>query len=279
MHIFPTKRVGVILGICILLVGVFIPASAQVGIGTNNPHPSAVLDLESTNQGVLLPRVALTGTGDTSTIASPATSLMVYNTATAGGLTPGFHYWDGTAWATLGTNTLNSLIDIPGGTPNDGDILTYDATTSKWTSISRDGLRDLIQQPEFSVSYPGETNVGNAGAIDPIPFPNVSKNVGGAWNAATNRFEVPEDGQYLITIQVRVRSNGGSGDANVAGLPGMPILNQALSAGTVFTINYSNTLSFTAGDSHRLRVNFCGGCSASSYTLVSASWSAVRVGS
>lgn len=34
-------------------------AQAQVGIGTNNPHPSAILDVQSQDKGVLLPRVAL----------------------------------------------------------------------------------------------------------------------------------------------------------------------------------------------------------------------------
>lgn len=34
-------------------------ALAQVGIGTNNPHPSAALDIQSNNKGLLVPRVEL----------------------------------------------------------------------------------------------------------------------------------------------------------------------------------------------------------------------------
>ena len=64
------------------------------------PNSSAMLDVKSTNKGMLIPRVALTGTADITTIPSPATSLMIYNTTAAGSGTtavvPGYYYWDGT---------------------------------------------------------------------------------------------------------------------------------------------------------------------------------------
>ncbi|NTW34031.1 MAG: hypothetical protein HGB12_15675, partial [Bacteroidetes bacterium] len=59
---------------------------------------SAMLDVGSTNQGILIPRVVLTGTNDISTISNPANSLLIYNTATAGtspdNIIPGFYYYD-----------------------------------------------------------------------------------------------------------------------------------------------------------------------------------------
>jgi len=68
------------------------------------PNSSAMLDVKSSNKGMLIPRVALTGTGDITTIPSPATSLMVYNTATEGSGTtavvPGYYYWDG-SWVRM----------------------------------------------------------------------------------------------------------------------------------------------------------------------------------
>ncbi|MGY0407893.1 MAG: hypothetical protein ACWIPJ_06005 [Polaribacter sp.] len=75
---------------------------AQVGIGTKNPDPSSALDITSTNKGLLIPRVALTGLTDKITINEPANSLLVYNTAIAGSnasaVTPGYYYWNGTTW-------------------------------------------------------------------------------------------------------------------------------------------------------------------------------------
>src|SRR6195256_2464144 len=74
---------------------------------------SAMLDVTSNNKGLLIPRIVLTATTDNTTITSPATSLLIYNTATAGtgntAVQPGFYYWDGSAWVRLTTNTTSLL--------------------------------------------------------------------------------------------------------------------------------------------------------------------------
>jgi trimeric autotransporter adhesin len=91
-----------------------IPAFAfpQVGIGTSSVHSSAKLQIESSNKGFLPPRVELTGTMDVSTIASPATGLLIYNSATAGtspnNVTPGYYYYVGSAWVRLTVPTDNA---------------------------------------------------------------------------------------------------------------------------------------------------------------------------
>lgn len=56
--------------------------NAAVGIGTTAPNTSAILDISSTNKGVLIPKVALTSSTDQIAIASPALGLFVYNTTT-----------------------------------------------------------------------------------------------------------------------------------------------------------------------------------------------------
>ena len=53
---------------------------AQVGIGTANPNNSAILDVSSTSQGILLPRMTST---QRQAIATPATGLMIFDTTTA----------------------------------------------------------------------------------------------------------------------------------------------------------------------------------------------------
>ncbi|MCG2419016.1 hypothetical protein K8089_08265 [Aequorivita sp. F47161] len=74
---------------------------AQVGIGTTNPDPSSVLDITSSEKGMLLPRVNLTRTTSSSPINSPASSLLVYNTATTNDVSPGFYYWTGSLWSPI----------------------------------------------------------------------------------------------------------------------------------------------------------------------------------
>lgn len=46
----------------------------NIGIGTNTPHASALLELNSNNKGLLLPRLA-----DTSSISNPVKGLLIYN--------------------------------------------------------------------------------------------------------------------------------------------------------------------------------------------------------
>ena len=104
----------------------FIPSIiiAQIGIGTTNVDASAKLQIDSENKGFLQPRVTLTGTTDASTIASPATGLMVYNTATAGNgstaVTPGIYYYTGTTWqrvADQSSATTTTFVNGNLGTP------------------------------------------------------------------------------------------------------------------------------------------------------------------
>lgn len=74
----------------LIIVFSVIKTNAQVGIGTTSPN--AALDVDSTNDGLLIPRVALTSTTTVLPVLTGTTSELVYNTATAGDVTPGFYY-------------------------------------------------------------------------------------------------------------------------------------------------------------------------------------------
>lgn len=84
-------------------------SQAQVGIGTTNPASGALLDIDSSDKGLMIPRIHLTGTDDTTTITPAATvGLLVFNTndSTPGltQVTEGFYYWDGVMWVRLLTS-------------------------------------------------------------------------------------------------------------------------------------------------------------------------------
>ncbi|UUV22337.1 hypothetical protein [Paenimyroides aestuarii] len=73
-------------------------ANAQVGIGTSEPASSTMLEIKSSDKGVLIPRVSLTETDSFSGVTgTEIESLLVYNTANSGtgstAVSPGFYYW------------------------------------------------------------------------------------------------------------------------------------------------------------------------------------------
>ena len=67
---------------------------AQVGIGTATPAASAKLDIASTTQGLLPPRMT---TVQRDAIVSPATGLVIFNTTTNS-----LEYKSSTGWVTGG---------------------------------------------------------------------------------------------------------------------------------------------------------------------------------
>ncbi|MFI2744219.1 hypothetical protein ACG2LH_15905 [Zhouia sp. PK063] len=80
-------------------------SSAQVGIGTTTPDNSAILEISSTNKGVLFPRIPLNSTSDNSTISSPAQGLLIYNTNSSADISKGFYFWNGGAWDKITTSS------------------------------------------------------------------------------------------------------------------------------------------------------------------------------
>lgn len=87
---------------------VIVKDDGTVGLGTATPDPSAALDMTFSNKGILIPRVALQNITDQTTIASPATGLMVYNTGAAGMTYIGFVYWTGTEWRAVNNSSATN---------------------------------------------------------------------------------------------------------------------------------------------------------------------------
>ncbi|GHT59824.1 hypothetical protein AGMMS50239_07350 [Bacteroidia bacterium] len=82
--------------------------TGKVGIGSDPTNNSAILEINATDKGVLLPRVALTSNTDAITILKPAKGLLVYNTGK--GVSPatsepytvtGYLFWSGSSWKTI----------------------------------------------------------------------------------------------------------------------------------------------------------------------------------
>jgi len=92
-----------------------IPALAHaqgdnVGVGTTTPDPSAILDISSTDKGLLIPRMTILQR-DLIVPTNPASeSLLIYQTDGTIGEPKGFYYWSVSAldWLPLNSNTSNT---------------------------------------------------------------------------------------------------------------------------------------------------------------------------
>lgn len=110
---FMKKQIIVFFVFAVVLCNHFFGQTQNIGINTTGttPDASALLDVDAADKGLLIPRVALTATNNASPVISPATSLLVYNTATVGSapnnVVPGFYYWDGTRWVQFVLATTN----------------------------------------------------------------------------------------------------------------------------------------------------------------------------
>jgi hypothetical protein len=75
--------------------------TGEVGIGTSSPSSSALLDISSTNKGILIPRLT---SSQKNAISSPTTGLLIYQTDAPAG----FYYYNGSSWISIinpGTTT------------------------------------------------------------------------------------------------------------------------------------------------------------------------------
>lgn len=177
-QIFGMKK---ILSLFLLMSLTCAPLIAQ-NIGINGtgaaPANSALLDVSAPDKGLLIPRVALTSTADMTTVTAPATSLLVYNTATVSNVTPGFYYWNGSAWTRLtpndwsitgntGTTPLNNFI---GTSDNQAfAVRTNNIEAMRVTAIGFVGVGETNPVSKLHVSNGdlriGELNPPNFGAL------------------------------------------------------------------------------------------------------------------
>ncbi|MCB0457090.1 MAG: hypothetical protein R2776_01200 [Flavobacteriaceae bacterium] len=121
---------------CLLFIGLLfgITLSAQVGINTTTPDASASLDIESTNTGILIPRMTQV---QKNTIATPATGLLIYQTD---GINPGFYFYNGTGWDYLTANGAKEINDLSDGNTSFNSLFLGDGIAASATAASTSNI-------------------------------------------------------------------------------------------------------------------------------------------
>ncbi len=121
------------------------------------PDASSILELRSTTRGVLIPRLALTQTTSAAPVTSPATSLLVFNTATVNDVTPGFYYWSGSVWVRILSGTLPAS-----GWQLTGNAGTNPSTNFLGTTDAQDFVIRTNNNERIRVQSAGNVGIGTA---------------------------------------------------------------------------------------------------------------------
>jgi hypothetical protein len=128
-----------------LFLFLFNAAGAQVGIATDSPE--AALDVNSTDSGMLIPRIALSSATSAAPLINPNGGLlvegtMVWNTGTAGVTQTGFYLWETNQWnLVLSDNKPQVFIGRMVISASDGTTKTitgipFSPSTVEFTAIS-----------------------------------------------------------------------------------------------------------------------------------------------
>ena len=148
-RLFQNKRIFLLLAICSAQL-----LQAQVGIGTAQPEPSAMLDIRANgnHKGLLIPRITA---AEKNNITAPAEGLIIYQTDGDAG----FYFFNGQDWKNTG-----GVTSVNGLTPsNNGELTLNIPKTQTGTEADRiatinptDGLFHIVN---------GDSNAQNNGRV------------------------------------------------------------------------------------------------------------------
>ncbi|HNW70905.1 MAG TPA: hypothetical protein PKI01_10915 [Bacteroidales bacterium] len=200
-----------LVGYCILFA---INGYSQQGVSINSAgtqaDPSAMLDVSSTSKGLLIPRVSLTSINDVTTIASPATSLLVYNTnaAMTGGAV-GFWYFNGTIWVqAIGPQGIQGPVGATGAAGAQGPVGATGAAGAQGP-VGATGAQGLqgIQGPVGATGAAGAQGpvgaTGAAGTQGPVGATGPAGPVG----CTTANMVIKSDGAAATCTEINENAN------------------------------------------------------------------------
>jgi len=148
----------------VLLLGIQTFAQTGVAINTNGADSdnSAMLDVSSTEKGILIPRMT---EAQRTAIALPAKGLLVYQNDG----TEGFYYYDGSAWTNLASGTLTETDPVFSAWDKSSGI---SITESQISNLNRHSLDAADGSPVDAVYVDMAGNVG-IGTDSPTAMLNV----------------------------------------------------------------------------------------------------------
>nr|WP_315030987.1 hypothetical protein [uncultured Chryseobacterium sp.] len=202
---------------------------AQVGIGKTTINSSAVLEIsESTNKGVLIPRVDIVDIlNNTTPVSNPATGLVVYNKGNS--ISPGLYVWKNNRWTQI-ADTYN--------------LVSY-----------------MILQRTTDYTILGNFANGTFKNFTDAAFTVVSNDIGATYSTASGAITLPGNSGYLVNLCLNIRT---ALETTTAGIGGTAVhLHQYLVklVDPVTGTQYGKTISINAqsiasNKTHTLNMSF-----------------------
>ena len=158
-----------------------IDTSGSVGIGTNAPAATALLDITSTTKGLLPPRMT---TAERDAIATPATGLTIYNATTNM-----MNVYNGTAWVAVGGASFIQDTDADTSVQTeanpDEDKIRFTTAGVLRAVLDENGRLGIgSAMPEYPVDVVGRTRSSSylALAVTGAAAPQQAGGLSGGWN-------------------------------------------------------------------------------------------------
>ena len=186
----------------------------NIGINQPNPDNSALLDMTSTERGLLIPRVDL----DDATTAAPVTSpvaegLLIYNET---GTEPhGFYFWNGTKWVMVGSNGYITAFSWTDAT----DLLRITEAGTNW-DVTIDNEADDVTLADVQAACTDDFhNIGGTDAVnDADNVVGNEYNTSMGWDDGTNTVSVTDGGGTKSVVLTgfdnynnwKLQANGGA---------------------------------------------------------------------
>lgn len=190
-----------------------LSAQQNVGFGTFTPDPSALLDLTSTDRGLLIPRLS---TAERDLIANPADWLLIFNTSSEQ-----FQYYNGVVWIGLSTTaTVSNAWSLTGNSLTTPATNFLGTTDNQPLHLRINNVTTAIFNVNGSIQ---RTNTGDARGINAVDLQlsltaafqvaggTNSVLTGGRANTASGNYSVVSGGENNAAVGNYSAIAGGQG--------------------------------------------------------------------